>query len=187
MNRFILIGLILGVVYLGAATGRGTTAGAAKAQEREWATSAEVGDLRSQVADLMRRVTALERQASATATTPTPTPRVQPTATATERPRTAATTAGGLEMLDGLTFKDAGIGDGTFYAFVEVVNIGSRTYDYVGIDGICRDANDRVIATGIGNELNVAPGEQVVIEVIFLGAEGCENVSVTFDGMTGLT
>jgi hypothetical protein len=48
-----------------------------------------------------------------------------------------------------------------------------------------RDSDGRVVATGICNELNDAPGEKVVIEIILMSAKGCRRESVRLDGLTG--
>lgn len=125
--------------------------------------------------DLEATIAALETQVVA----PQPSSRgrtTQPTAPSSREP---------LAILD-ITTQDAGIGDGTFYAYVEVINQSSRTFDYVGLDGTCRDASGRVVTKGIGNTLNLAPGETRVITVIFLSAAGCTDIEVEFDSLTGL-
>jgi hypothetical protein len=112
-----------------------------------------------------------------------------PTAKATEPPiptPTPVPTANSpLEILD-LTTKDAGIGDGSIYVYVEVRNNTGESYSYVGLDGICRDPSGSIVGHGLGNTTNVGPGEEVVITMIFLHVRGCTNVEVKFDSLTGL-
>lgn len=91
--------------------------------------------------------------------------------------------SGQLEIV-GRSKKDAGLGDGSFYECVTVINHSDRLYKYVGIDATCTDGSGQVVAKGLGNELNVAAGEKVVITVIFMGAQGCDIVDVKFDGLT---
>jgi hypothetical protein len=110
----------------------------------------------------------------------------KPEPTATTRPRPTPTKkVGKLEILD-ISSKDAGIGDGSFYAYVDVVNNTGKLFDYVGLDGTCRNSAGQVVATGFGNTANVAPGERTTITMIFLNAEGCDKIHVEFDALTGL-
>ncbi len=90
-----------------------------------------------------------------------------------------------LRILD-ITTKDAGIGNGTLYAYVEVVNQSGRIYPYIGLEGTCRDAGGGIVGTGLGNTANVAPGETVVITMIFFSVLGCTEIEVGFDALTGL-
>jgi len=98
---------------------------------------------------------------------------------------TVSSSSGSLEILD-ITTEDAGIGNGSLYAYVEVVNETSRLYPYVGLDGTCRDSSDQIVGTGFGNTTNVGPRETVVITMIFLEASGCTDVQVRFDSLTNL-
>jgi hypothetical protein len=90
-----------------------------------------------------------------------------------------------LEILS-VTTKDAGIGDGSMYAYVEVRNNSDQSYSYVGLEGTCRDASGGIVGTGLGNTTNVAPGSTVVITMILLQVSGCTDVEVRFDALTGL-
>jgi len=88
-----------------------------------------------------------------------------------------------LEILS-IETKDAGTGDGSIYVYVEVRNNTSQVYDYVGLDGDCRDASDRIVGTGIGNTLNFPPNSTIVITMIMLNVPTCDTVHVRFDGFT---
>lgn len=90
-----------------------------------------------------------------------------------------------LEILD-ISTKDAGIGDGSSYVYVDIVNYSDKLFSYVGIDATCRNASGGVVATGLGNTMNVAPGETTTITVVMLAAQGCDRVEVKFDSLTGL-
>lgn len=85
-----------------------------------------------------------------------------------------------------ITSKDAGIGDGSIYVYVEVTNNSDGLYSYVGLEGTCYSASGSVVGTGLGNTANVASGETAVITMIFLKVPGCDNVKVRFDALTGL-
>lgn len=85
-----------------------------------------------------------------------------------------------------ITTKDAGIGDGSMYAYVEVKNNTGQLYSYVGLEGTCRDSLGGIVGTGFGNTANVAPRSTVVITMIFLSVSGCDNVEVRPDALTGL-
>ncbi|MGI8486766.1 MAG: FxLYD domain-containing protein [Thermomicrobiales bacterium] len=126
---------------------------------------------------LMATIAALETQAAK--------PDVEPTRvsrTPTEEPVTSS--SGPLEI-GSITTKDAGIGDGSLYAYVEVTNVSGKTLSYVGVDATCRDSSGRVVATGIGNSLNLAPGDSTVLTVIFLSSSTCERVEVKTSPLTG--
>jgi hypothetical protein len=97
----------------------------------------------------------------------------------------APSSSGNLEILS-VTMKDAGIGDGSIYVYVEVTNASGKLYSYVGVEGTCRDASGGILGTGIGNTMNVAAGETVVITMIIMGVPGCTDVDVRFDGLTGM-
>ena len=90
-----------------------------------------------------------------------------------------------LEILS-IDTKDAGIGDGSAYVYVDVVNHSDKLYSYVGIDATCRNSSGQVVATGLGNTANVASGERTTITVVMLAAQGCTKVSAKFDSLTGL-
>lgn len=89
-----------------------------------------------------------------------------------------------LEILS-ITTKDAGIGDGSLYAYVEVANNSGRIYSYVGLEGTCRNSSGAIVGTGFGNSANVSSESTVVITMIFLQVSGCTDVEVRFDSLTG--
>ncbi len=90
-----------------------------------------------------------------------------------------------LEILS-ISMKDAGTGDGTIYVYVEVKNNTGKLYSYVGVDGTCRNASGGIIGTGLGNTMNVSPGETVVITMVIMNVPGCTDVDVRFDALTGM-
>lgn len=108
--------------------------------------------------------------------TSTPIPTVAPIPTPTPKPAP-------LQLL-GITTKDAGIGAGSLYAYVEIRNRSDRLFSYVGLDGTCRDAGGRIVGRGLGNTANLSAGESTVITVIFLNAQGCIEVDVEPDALT---
>jgi hypothetical protein len=128
--------------------------------------------LEERVATLEAQVAALQTQvAKPTARSSTP----RPTAT-------AATGSKPIEILD-ISSADAGIGDGTIYVYVDIRNNTNQLYEFVSIDVTCRDANDRVVATGNGIESNLASGEEVTVTVIVLNAQGCKTINVSVEPM----
>lgn len=96
-----------------------------------------------------------------------------------------ASSSGQLEI-GSITAKDAGIGNGTIYVYVEVTNNSNSLYPYVGLEGTCRSTSGSVIGTGYGNAANVAAGETAVIPMLFLSVPGCDSVEVGFDALTGV-
>ena len=80
-----------------------------------------------------------------------------------------------LEIVD-ISGKDAGIGDGTIYIYVEVVNNTGKSLDYVQVDVGCRDASGSVVGTGIANYLGLAPGESAVLTGIVLEVPDCKTI-----------
>lgn len=99
-------------------------------------------------------------------------------------PTARPTTSQPLEI-GSITPKDAGIGDGTIYVYVEVTNNSGRLYPYIGLEGTCRNASGSIIGTGFGNTANVAPRETVVVTMLFLSVAGCDEVEVRIDALTG--
>ncbi len=104
--------------------------------------------------------------------------------TITRTPRTGSantssgssgTQTGSLRVVD-ITTKDAGIGDGTIYVYIELENASSKDYGYVQVDLICRDSSDRVVATGIANELGLPAGGSTVLTGIIMSAPDCVKV-----------
>jgi hypothetical protein len=104
----------------------------------------------------------------------------------TSSSESSTSASNGSLKIGSITTKDAGIGDGTIYVYVEVTNNTSKLYSYVGLDGTCYSASGSILGTGFGNTANVAPGETVVVTMIFLSVPGCDNVKVRFDSLTDL-
>jgi hypothetical protein len=96
----------------------------------------------------------------------------------------APRSSGPVEILD-VTSSDAGVGDGSRYVYVDVRNITNRTLDYVQVDVTCRDSGGRVVATGIGNTLNLGTAQSTVITAIVLSAPTCDSVDVEVNPLTG--
>lgn len=92
--------------------------------------------------------------------------------------------AGPLEIID-VTSRDAGIGDGSLYVYIDVRNTTNKTLDYVEVQVICRGSDGRVAATGIGNTLNLGAGQSTVLTAIVLSPPACDSLDVTVDPLTG--
>jgi hypothetical protein len=118
-------------------------------------------------------------------TLPTPAPTTRGSSPGTNTSSTSLSSAAPLQILS-LTSKDAGIGDGSIYVYVEVINNSSELYSCVGLERTCYSASGGILGTGLGNTANVAPGETVVVTMIFLSVPGCDNVKVRFDALTEL-
>ena len=103
-------------------------------------------------------------------------------------PTNPSSTSSSNEPLDilSITNKDAGIGDGSLYVYVEVKNQSGRLYSYVGLEGTCRNQTGGIVGTGYGNTANVPNGSTVVITMIFLSVLGCTDIQVRFDALTSL-
>ncbi len=128
-------------------------------------------------ADLKATISALETQAAAKESAPT-----KVAQRPTEVPK--GITSGPLEILD-ITTKDAGIGNGSLYAYVEVRNVTNKTLSYVMVDATCRDSSGSVVSTGISNALDLGPGDSTVLTVIFLSSPSCVRVEVKVNPLTG--
>lgn len=126
-----------------------------------------------------------ERSTSAPSLNVTDSPTPRPTMAPTTVPPTATIVQKPLEILD-ISTKDAGIGDGSAYVYVDIVNHSDELFSYVGLEATCRNASGQVVATGIGNTMNLAPGEMTTITVVMMSAQGCERVQVEVDDLTSL-
>ncbi len=126
-----------------------------------------------------------ERSTNAPSSTVTNRSTSRPTNEPTKIPLTATVVSQPLEIL-GINSKDAGIGDGSAYVYADIVNHSDELYSYVGLEATCRDVSGQAVATGIGNTMNLAPGETTKITIVIMSAQGCERVHVEFDDLTGL-
>lgn len=97
-----------------------------------------------------------------------------PTAVATTAPATT------FEKI-GFRTEDTGIGDGSFYAYLDAVNQTGTFYDFVDVDMSCYDANDALAGHALGIASNVAAGERFTVTLIFDGAASCETFRWTYD------
>lgn len=91
--------------------------------------------------------------------------------------------SGYVEILS-VSSKDAGIGDGSKYVYVEIQNTADHSLAYVHIDLVCRDSNSRVVATGIANIAGLAPGDSAVLTGIIMDANGCIGVEAKVNPLT---
>lgn len=69
--------------------------------------------------------------------------------------------------------------NGYLSVFAEVRNNSSVMKGYVQVDVSFKDANGRIIGTGMGNTTNVAPGSAVVIECLALDVQPTEGMTYT--------
>lgn len=95
----------------------------------------------------------------------------------------SSTSSGGLQVTD-VSSRDAGIGDGTLYVYIELENNSSRSYDYVQVDIVCRDRNDRVVATGLANELGLPAGGSTVLTGIVMSAPDCVRIQTQINPLS---
>jgi uncharacterized protein (TIGR02588 family) len=77
--------------------------------------------------------------------------------------------------------ESTGIGDGSFYVYVDVTNNSSNSYQFVFIDGTCRGASGQVVDTTLGSTENLNPGETDTVTLIFLNGRNCEKIEVDID------
>jgi uncharacterized protein (TIGR02588 family) len=77
--------------------------------------------------------------------------------------------------------ESTGIGDGSFYVYVDVTNNSSTSYQFVFIDGTCRGASGQVVDTMLGSTENLNPGETDTVTLIFLNGRDCEKIEVDID------
>jgi hypothetical protein len=84
------------------------------------------------------------------------------------------------------SLESAGI-SGSYYVYVDVKNVGTKNFDYVGIDIKCFDSAGKVVGTGLGNTLNVGPGETHSITGVVITSAPCSRAEVALDDLTFLT
>jgi hypothetical protein len=78
-----------------------------------------------------------------------------------------------------------GFGDGSIYVYVDIVNNTAGLYEFVSLNGTCRDASDTVVGTGIGNASNVAPGERTTVTILMMAVPDCDTIHVSVDPISG--
>lgn len=102
----------------------------------------------------------------------------------TSSPSSRTSTSSGELQITDVTSRDAGIGDGTIYVYIELENNSSRSYDYVQVDIVCRNSNDQVVATGLANELGLPAGGSTVLTGIVMSASDCVRIQTKLNPLS---
>ena len=58
--------------------------------------------------------------------------------------------------------------------------------EYAGVEGICRNSAGDVVGQGIANTTELAANESRVLTMIIMEADGCTDIDVQPDGITGM-
>lgn len=130
------------------------------------------------------KVTRTPRTGSSSTSDSTKTDNTRASATTSSSSSTSGTRpVGPVKILD-VSSKDAGTRDGSRYVYVEVQNTSGRQLKYVQIDLVCRDSNDRVVATGIANIMGLSPGDTAVLTGVILRPNNCVKIGAQVNPLT---